>query len=145
MKYKDIAKKRGLKINTVRSRIHSAKKVIKNLWIEKKIKDGGSKTINILGVTILQLLDEDKKKKDSKTPEIEIEIIKALYGSGSTWINVTEKAIRIFGERSEVRASNRLGGDPCYGAEKFLMVEYVRNGKTYVEEIKEGKSFRCSF
>jgi RNA polymerase sigma-70 factor (ECF subfamily) len=145
MKYKDIAKKRGLKINTVRSRIHSAKKVIKNLWIEKKIKDGGSKTINILGVTILQLLDEDKKKKDTKTPDIEIEITKALYGSGEVWVDVTEKSVKIFTERNELRASNRLGGDPCYGKEKMLMVEYVRNGKNYVEEIKEGKTFRCSF
>lgn len=145
MKYKDIAKKRGLKINTVRSRIHSAKKVIKNLWIEKKIKDGGSKTINIMGVTILQLLDEDKKKDSRTAPEIEIEITKALYGSGNSWVDVTEKSVKIFSERNEIRASNRLGGDPCYGMEKILMVEYIRNGKSYVEEIKEGKSFKCSF
>jgi len=144
MKYKEIAKKRGLKINTVRSRIHSAKKVIKNLWIEKKIKDGGSKTVNILGVTILQLLDDDKKK-ETKTPAFQIEIIKVLYGSGETWIDVTEKSSRIFNERSEIKASNRLGGDPCYGKAKTLMIEYNRNGKNYVEEIKEGKAFKCSF
>jgi len=144
MKYKEIAEKRGLKINTVRSRIHSAKKVIKNLWIEKKIKDGGSKTVNILGVTILQLLDDDKKK-DTKSPLFQIEIVKVLYGSGETWIDVTEKSSRIFNERSEIKASNRLGGDPCYGKSKTLMIEYSRNGKTYVEEIDEGKAFKCSF
>lgn len=145
MKYKDIAEKRGLKINTVRSRIHSAKKVIKNLWIEKKIKDGGSKTVNILGVTILQLLEDEDKKKETKSPTFQIEITKALYGSGETWLDVTEKSSRIFNEKSEVKASNRLGGDPCYGKAKVLMIEYTRNGKNYVEEIKEGKAFKCSF
>jgi RNA polymerase sigma-70 factor (ECF subfamily) len=145
MKYKDIAKKRSLKINTVRSRIHSAKKVIKNLWIEKKIKDGGSKTVNILGVTILRLLDNSDKKKETKTPAIQIEITKALYGSDETWLDVTEKSSKIFNEKTEIKASNRLGGDPCYGKVKVLMIEYTRNGKKYVEEIKEGKAFRCSF
>jgi RNA polymerase sigma-70 factor (ECF subfamily) len=145
MKYKDIADKRGLKINTVRSRIHSAKKVIKNLWIEKKIKDGGSKTVNILGVTILQLLDDRDKKKEPKSLAFQIEITKALYGSGEAWLDVTEKSSRIFNEKKEVKASNRLGGDPCYGKAKVLMIEYTREGKNYVEEIKEGKAFKCSF
>jgi len=143
MKYKDIAKKRDLKINTVRSRIHSAKKVIKNLWIEKKIKNGKSKTVNILGVTVLQLLEDDKKKEIRSS--FQIEIVKALYGSEETWIDVTEKSSRIFNERSEVKASNRLGGDPCYGKAKILVIEYIRNGKNYKEEIIEGKAFRCSF
>lgn len=144
MKYKDIAKKRGLKINTIRSRIHSAKKIIKNLWIEKKIKGGGSKTINILGVTILQLLDDDKKKtkKVEKKPEVEITITKAIYGSEQVWIDVTEKVIKVFSERYEVKATNRLGGDPCYGRAKILMIEYTKDDKQYVEEIKEGKFFK---
>jgi RNA polymerase sigma factor (sigma-70 family) len=144
MKYKDIAKKRGLKINTIRSRIHSAKKIIKNLWIEKKIKGGGSKTINILGVTILQLLDDDKKKtkKVDTAPVVPITVTNAKYGSGNDWIDVTEKVSKVYSERSEVKASNRLGGDPCYGRAKVLIVEYTKEDKYYVEEIKEGKVFR---
>ena len=146
MKYKDIAKKRNLKINTIRSRIHSAKKIIKNLWIEKKIKGGGSKTINILGVTILQLLDDDKKKtkKPEKSPEIQIDITNAKYGSGNDWVDVTEKVIKAYAERYEVKVSNRLGGDPCYGRAKVLVVEYTKEDKHYVEEIKEGKLFKCT-
>ena len=143
MKYKDIAEKRGLKINTVRSRIHSAKKVIKNLWIDRKIKSGGSKSINILGVTILQLLDDDKKsKKDNNIPKITITISSAKYGSGDNWFDVTEKVCKIYNERYEIKASNRLGGDPCYGIAKSLMIEYTKEGKLFIEEVKEGKTFR---
>jgi RNA polymerase sigma factor (sigma-70 family) len=144
MKYKDIAKKRSLKINTVRSRIHSAKKIIKNLWVEKKIKGGGSKTINILGVTILQLLDDDKKKpaKIEKSPKIEITISDAKYGSDGHWIDVTDKAIKVYNDRAEIKATNRLGGDPCYGKAKVLVIEYTKNDKNYIEEIVEGKLFR---
>jgi DNA-directed RNA polymerase specialized sigma24 family protein len=36
LKYEEIAEKRNIKINTVRSRIHVAKKLVKNKWIEKK-------------------------------------------------------------------------------------------------------------
>jgi RNA polymerase sigma-70 factor (ECF subfamily) len=36
LKYEEIAELRGIKINTVRSRIHVAKKLVKNKWIQKK-------------------------------------------------------------------------------------------------------------
>jgi len=141
MKYKDIADKRGLKINTVRSRIHSAKKVIKNLWIDKKLKDNCSKTINIVGVTILQLLDD--KEKTKKTPsEILITITNVKYGANNTWIDITEKAIKSYNDKNQIKAGNRLGGDHCYGVAKTLIVEYIREGKTIIEEIKEGKIFK---
>jgi RNA polymerase sigma-70 factor (ECF subfamily) len=141
MKYKDIADKRGLKINTVRSRIHSAKKVIKNLWIEKKRKTN-SKTINILGVTILQLLGEDEKSSSKNFHgESSISISKAKYGAGNAWFDVTEKVTKIFEEKREVKSSNRLAGDPCYGSAKALVVEYSCEGKKFNVEIREGKVF----
>jgi RNA polymerase sigma factor (sigma-70 family) len=142
MKYKEIAEKRGLKINTVRSRIHSAKKVIKNLWIEKKRKST-SKTINILGVTILQLLgDDEKPSKINHGTEVTIQITKAHYGAGTAWVDVLEKFKKIYEEKGEVKSSNRLGGDPCYGSAKMLKVEYLcEKGKSYTVEIKEGKVF----
>lgn len=143
MKYKDIAEKRNLKINTVRSRIHSAKKVIKNLWIDKKKKTGGNKSINIVGVTILQLLDEPNIAAVlEKIPESShIEIISAKYGSDTHCINVTDTAIKLFNSCQEIYASNKLGGDPCYGVKKKLFIEYSINGKHSTIEIKEGKSF----
>jgi RNA polymerase sigma-70 factor (ECF subfamily) len=72
MKYKDIAEKRNLKINTVRSRIHSAKKVIKGLWLEKK-KDNSNKSINIVGVTVLDLLDKHPSDVSNKLDRIQTE------------------------------------------------------------------------
>jgi len=141
MKYKDIAEKRGLKINTVRSRIHSAKKVIKNLWIEKK-KQSNSKTINILGVTILQLLGEDDKpSKSVRNNSGNISINKATYGAGNAWFDVTEKVKKIFEEKGEIKSSNRLGGDPCHGSAKILVIEYLCDNEKCIAEIKEGKLF----
>lgn len=141
LKYKDIAIKRNLKVNTVRSRIHSAKKVIKNLWIEKH-KNTNSKTINIIGVTILQLLGENEKPAKNKHESAKnIVIIKVLYGAGSVWIDVTEKGIKSFEVKREIKSSNRLGGDPCYGSAKALMIDYICDDKNYSVEIKEGKTF----
>lgn len=149
MKYKDIAEKRGLLINTVRSRIHSAKKVIKNLWIDKKLKCGSSKTINIVGVTILQLLDDKDSKKSKSKPSLEIPvsstniiITSAKYGANETWVDVTEKATLLFESKKEIKAGNRLGGDPCYGVAKTLVLNYTIEDENFTISIKEGKAFK---
>jgi RNA polymerase sigma-70 factor (ECF subfamily) len=140
MKYHEIAEKRGLKLNTVRSRIHSAKKVIKNVWIEKK-RQSTNKNINILGVAVLKML-EDKRPRKVKIQDVESpQISFARYGAGENWINVTEKAQRVLLEKKEVKSSNKLGGDPCYGISKVLEVEYTFNEQTFKVEIKEGKLF----
>lgn len=52
LKYEEIAKKRNIKINTVRSRIHVAKKLVKNKWIEKK-RAATDKPIHIKNVTVI--------------------------------------------------------------------------------------------
>ena len=141
MKYQDIAEKRGLKLNTVRSRIHSAKKVIKNMWIEKKRKNN-SKTINILGVAILQLLgDDEKTSKVNHRKEVTITILNAKYGAGSAWYDVTERVKKIYDEKQEVKSSNRLSGDPCRGSQKILVIEYACENDNFKIEIKEGKFF----
>lgn len=141
MKYKDIAEKRNLKINTVRSRIHSAKKVIKSMWMEKK-KKSSTKPINIIGVTVLEMMDDTRIKKPSKSiPNPNITIISVTYGSEVDRINVTEKATTTFDQKGFIKASNRLGGDPCHGSPKTMLVEYIMNNTTHVVEIKEGKNF----
>jgi RNA polymerase sigma-70 factor (ECF subfamily) len=145
MKYTEIAEKRGLKINTVRSRIHSAKKVIKHVWIEKKRKTT-NKNINILGVAVLKMLDEKKSSKKVEEPEKKIQetssfITSARYGSGETWVEVTERVQKIYNEKGSVKSCNKLGGDPCYGVPKVLLINYTLEGKDYILEIKEGKLF----
>lgn len=57
LKYEEIAEKQGILINTVRSRIHSAKKIVKNRWIEKKKVQFANHPIRIKNVTMI----EDKK------------------------------------------------------------------------------------
>ena len=142
MKYQDIADKRGLKINTVRSRIHSAKKVIKNLWIDKKKKTGSTKNINIVGVTILQLLDKPASSSSEDSQSFnDIEIISVKYGTETVCIDVTSAALIAYEETNEIVANNKLGGDPCYGAKKSLFVHYRCDGKPHNIEIKEGKAF----
>lgn len=139
LKYKEIAEKRSLPINTVRSRIHSAKKVIKNRWIEKK-KLTNSKVINIVGVTILELLED----RSSRVPihKKDATILTVMYGSGDVWFDVTEKAKKLFSEKGEVKSSNRLGGDPCYGVQKKMLVTWLRDGKEMKAEIVESKVFK---
>lgn len=140
MKYKDIAQKRNLKINTVRSRIHSAKKVIKSLWMEKK-KQSSTKPINIIGVTVLEMMD-DRPKKTPKTTTIQnILIVSVTYGSEDNRIDVTEKAKNLYTQKGFIKSSNRLGGDPCHGMPKTMKVEYTLNEITHNVEIKEGKNF----
>ena len=143
LKYKEIHEKRGIPINTVRSRIHSAKKVIRHMWIEKK-RQSNSKIVNILGIAILKILDED----DGKNVKIEISanpqtliIVSALYGMDDLKLDVTEKVRELIQAGKPVKSSNRLGGDPCYGKKKALYIEYNNDGQSAIVEIKEGSVF----
>jgi len=58
MKYHDIAEKRGILINTVRSRIHSARKIVKQKWIDKK----QSTTDNDICIKNVTVIPKKKKK-----------------------------------------------------------------------------------
>jgi RNA polymerase sigma factor (sigma-70 family) len=140
MKYKDIAEKRNLKINTVRSRIHSAKKVIKSMWMEKK-KQSSTKPINIIGVTVLEMMDDRPKKVVKVTSNTDVIILSVTYGSEDLSIDVTEKAKFVYQQKGLIKSSNRLGGDPCHGSPKTLKVKYTMNDIEYSVEIKEGKNF----
>jgi RNA polymerase sigma-70 factor (ECF subfamily) len=62
LKYEEIAQKQGIPINTVRSRIHSAKKIVKNRWIEKKKAQFSNRPIRIKNVTTI-----DDRGLDDKT------------------------------------------------------------------------------
>jgi len=54
LKYEEIAEKRGIKINTVRSRIHVAKKLVRTKWIEKK-RAICTNDINIKNIAIISM------------------------------------------------------------------------------------------
>jgi len=54
LKYEEIAEKRGIKINTVRSRIHVAKKLVRNKWIDKK-RATTTNDINIKNIALISM------------------------------------------------------------------------------------------
>jgi RNA polymerase sigma-70 factor (ECF subfamily) len=60
LKYKEIAEKRQIKINTVRSRIHSAKKIIRERWLTKKFANSNT-PIKIENVTTVDSKTFEKK------------------------------------------------------------------------------------
>lgn len=135
LSYQDISVKHGLKLNTVRSRIHSAKRVIKNRWI-KRNRGEKNKIFNIVGITTLKVLGDEKPSKRFSS---DVKVVSAKYGIDNTWLDVSDRVSRYLNSRRKVRASNRLGGDPCKGASKILLVEYIFEGKEFSTKIKEGE------
>jgi RNA polymerase sigma-70 factor (ECF subfamily) len=64
LKYEEIAEKQNIKINTVRSRIHVAKKLVKNKWTQKK-RETIKGEIEIKNVGIIKADKEIPNKDDS--------------------------------------------------------------------------------
>jgi hypothetical protein len=59
-----------------------------------------------------------------------IDIVKAHYGMGGTFIDVVD-VIKGVADKSSVHVCNELfGKDPCYGVRKYLIVEW-RDGFRY--------------
>lgn len=54
LKYEEISQKRDIKINTVRSRIHVAKKILRQRWKDRKREEGNTSVI-IKNVTTVEL------------------------------------------------------------------------------------------
>lgn len=65
-------------------------------------------------------------------------VLTAKYGSDNTWIDVTEKVSEMAELGNEIKSSNKLGGDPCKGKSKTLVVEYVSKGETITKKFPEG-------
>ena len=71
-----------------------------------------------------------------------VTILKATYGEGNTYRDIRSFiARRSKGGRYTFRADNsELGGDPCPGQSKFLVVKYSVNGRIYENTWREGES-----
>jgi len=70
LKYEEIAAKRNVNINTVRSRIHVAKKLIRMRWIEKRSKENIKGNVwvgNLLSVSIPPLSVEGSSVSEPNT------------------------------------------------------------------------------
>jgi len=78
-------------------------------------------------------------KKAMAEKNVKVEIIKATYGAGDKWIDVTkELAKRARKSRYiEVPRFNSLAGDPIQGTPKRLKIEYKVNGVAGKVELSE--------
>jgi RNA polymerase primary sigma factor len=68
----------------------------------------------------------------------EVEIVSAKYGSDDAFIDVTDKVTDMYMKKDNIKSSNRLGGDPCPGIVKFLIVQYIYEDKLLSKTISEG-------
>jgi DNA-directed RNA polymerase specialized sigma24 family protein len=66
LKYEEIAEKRNIKINTVRSRIHVAKKLVKNRWLEKRRQENVKGDIRI-GTLTVEISQEGSSASEPNT------------------------------------------------------------------------------
>ena len=152
MKYEDIAAKRSIPINTVRTRIHCAKKVIKNRWLEKTSKN--SKQINIQGIALIDTQKAPKQPKETVAPaqstdtmvfESDSMITNARYGAGENWFTVTGNLTKLLRSEGAVKVSNTIGGDPKKGAKKTLIIDGILNDVPFTKEFSEGTILSLNF
>ncbi len=66
--------------------------------------------------------------------KVKVEIIKAEYGAGSTWRDVTEILRKAAGDSPFIALASEsynasFGGDPVSGVAKELRIDYRLNGK----------------
>lgn len=78
------------------------------------------------------------RKSERETPKEKSLILSARYGAEGNWIDVTGKVSEMFELGNEVKSSNKLGGDPCKGKPKMLVVEFVSEGETFTKKFPEG-------
>ncbi|UCF43888.1 MAG: serine hydrolase [Planctomycetota bacterium] len=69
-----------------------------------------------------------------------LHIIRAGYGAGNTWLDVSKKIREKVRENAlSIKASNEIAGDPLSGKVKILKVEYVLDGGLKTAEVQEGR------
>ncbi|UCC21524.1 MAG: serine hydrolase [Planctomycetota bacterium] len=69
-----------------------------------------------------------------------LHIIRAGYGAGNTWLDVSKKIREKVQENAlSIKASNEIAGDPLFGKAKILRVEYVLDGELKTAEVQEGQ------
>lgn len=101
----------------------------------------------ILRTSLEEMKNAAEKERETQPrtyqPEISssIEIIEAKYGTGETWLVVTENLLKHMKHERKVKVSNALGGDPKKGAKKTLIVSWTDDGVQFDREFPEGTFF----
>jgi hypothetical protein len=72
-----------------------------------------------------------------------IRVIRATYGTGGRYVNVTRRVRDLVRDRQPFTVSNEtFGVDPYEGRGKRLKIFYIRNGEKREREYQEGASVR---
>lgn len=67
-----------------------------------------------------------------------VEIVSARYGADDNFIDVTDKFESMYLKKENIKTCNKLGGDPCPGVAKKLIVQYIYNGELMNKTFSEG-------
>lgn len=99
---------------------------------------------NLSTTRINQILRNSLKKMrvtHNELPESnskEVEIVSAKYGIDENVIDVTDKVTDLYMAKENIKANNRLGGDPCPGIAKILSIQYIYNDTLLTKTFSEG-------
>jgi hypothetical protein len=84
---------------------------------------------------------EPESDRDHRSPGIQI--IRALYGAQSRYVDVTSLVRQLARDRRSFTVSNEtFGVDPYQGRQKWLKISYLRGESRRDQEYKEGTEIR---
>jgi hypothetical protein len=84
---------------------------------------------------------EPESNLDHRGPAIQI--IRAQYGAGSRYVDVTRLVRQLARDRQPFTVSNEtFGVDPDHGRQKWLKISYLRDGSHRKQQYKEGTQIR---
>ncbi|MBI2175022.1 MAG: DUF3395 domain-containing protein [Candidatus Omnitrophica bacterium] len=97
-------------------------------------------------VTQMELIErryEAVGQSSDATSSQVVKIISARYGSPDKYIDVSSVLTqRISASGLTVIADNKLGGDPCPGVVKEMIVEYEYRGQRWTKNVKENEDLK---
>lgn len=104
-----------------------------------------SKMYNLSTTRINQVIRNSIRKMRSETTSIKNEkkcikknIISAVYGVRGNEIDVTGKVKKLYELGEEIKVSNKLGGDPCKGSVKKLVIKIDSENGVISKKFSEG-------
>ena len=68
----------------------------------------------------------------------EVEIVSAKYGAKETFVDITDKVVDLYMAKENIKSCNRLGGDPCVGVAKSLVIQYIHDEQLLTKSFPEG-------
>ncbi len=94
----------------------------------------------LAGPEVAQLVMEQiELPEPAEAPEGGTVILKAEYGAGDRWVDVTAAVIAAAERGAAIVASNSLAGDPAPGTVKALRITYSQDGQKRTAEVAEGE------